>query len=165
MSMIVRVAEYLPKSEVDRLLRGRRGIYALFRKRGASYNVVYVGLARKGGIRARLRAHRRDAKKGRLWSHFSVFEVSLLTTDAQIAELEGLLRHIYRRDRQANRLNVQRGYGPLKRVRQDDLSAWFADLPQDGAVRSRGDDADEIPAEDEALLDRIHKEEYAKGHS
>ena len=37
------------------------------------YDVVYVGMAAKGGIRPRLRSHKR--KKEGLWTHCSVFEV------------------------------------------------------------------------------------------
>jgi len=52
-----------------------RGIYVLYqyRPRVNHYDVVYVGMAAKGGIRPRLRSHKR--KKEGLWTHCSVFEV------------------------------------------------------------------------------------------
>ena len=36
--------------------------------------------------------------------------------EKEIAELEGLLRHIYRRDSRANALNVQKGFGAVKKT-------------------------------------------------
>ena len=85
--------------------------------------MVYVGLS-KTGVRARLRSHRRHRTKGNLWTHFSVFEVAREASDTQIAELEGLFRHIYRRDARANRLNKQKTHGPLRALRIQDLEAW-----------------------------------------
>lgn len=122
---IKRVAEFCPKEDADVLPGGTRGIYALFRKRRATdcYDVVYVGLS-TNGVRGRLRGHRRSPKKAKVWTHFSVFEVYDNVSDAEIAELEGLFRHIYSRDTRANRLNVQRTHRPLRRVRENDLLAW-----------------------------------------
>ena len=80
--LIRKCAEYLPQNRFTELPRGLRGIYVLYQKRSsrrrkaAHYDVVYIGMAwagRRGGIRSRLRSHRRT--KGRLWSHFSVFDV------------------------------------------------------------------------------------------
>jgi hypothetical protein len=39
-------------------------------------------------------------------------------------ELEGLFRHIYRRDAHANSLNVQRGFKKMRRVRRNDFTDW-----------------------------------------
>lgn len=75
-------------------------------------------------MRGRLRSHSRSVKKADLWTHFSVFEVWPNVTDDQIAELEGLFRHIYRKDSKANRLNVQRGFKKMRSVIQNDLDAW-----------------------------------------
>jgi hypothetical protein len=61
-----------------------------------------------------------------LWSHFSVFEVRDNVSEADIGELEGLFRHIYRRDSRANRLNMQKTHRPLKKVRLNELTAWSA---------------------------------------
>ena len=47
-------------------VRGRQGIYALYRKN----ELYYVGLA--GNLRSRLRAHLRDRHK-KLWDRFSVY--------------------------------------------------------------------------------------------
>ncbi len=44
--------------------------------------------------------------------------------DEEVAELEGLFRHIYRRDSVANALNIQRGFKKARRVRVNDLAAW-----------------------------------------
>jgi hypothetical protein len=104
---------------------GIRGIYGLlrWRPRLRQFDVVYVGLARTS-VRGRLRAHLRSKKKRDLWTHFSVFEVFDNVRGEEIEELEGLLRHIYRRDSRANRLNVQRAFGKLRRVR----SPYLEDL-------------------------------------
>jgi hypothetical protein len=134
---IARVAEWRPKDEIALVPRGLRGIYVLFRqkvrrRRGSGkraltptefYDVVYVGLS-KAGIKARLKSHRRDPVKAALWSHFSLFQVESRVSDSQIGELEGLFRQIYRRDSRANRLNVQKTHGQLKRVRENDLTRW-----------------------------------------
>lgn len=59
-----------------------------------------------------------------LWSHFSVFEVWDNIRNEEIAELEGLFRHIYKRDAQANRLNVMRGFKALNTLRRNNLEEW-----------------------------------------
>jgi hypothetical protein len=97
---------------------GLRGIYVLYqrRPRSGAFNVVYVGMARaeRGGIRSRLRAHRRK-KKG-LWTHFSVFEVWDNIREDEVIELEGLFRQIYGRDERSSALNKQRSFKKLKKV-------------------------------------------------
>lgn len=112
--------------EVPKMLRGIYVLYQHKRRQGKSfYNVVYVGMAaagRRGGIRGRLRKHRE--KKADLWTHFSLFEVWDNIRDEEIRELEGLFRHIYKKDMQANRLNVARGFKKLKSVRNKRLSEW-----------------------------------------
>jgi hypothetical protein len=119
--LICRSVEYLPFDQVGRLPPGLRGIYVLYEhtpparhSRKGNYNVVYVGMARTGGIRGRLRSHRRT--KRQLWTHCSVFEVWDNIRDDEIAELEGLFRHLYRHDSAAGVLNKQRGYKPLRRA-------------------------------------------------
>src|SRR5215472_11845968 len=107
--LIKRCAEFHPQERVTQLPSGLRGIYVLYQENPASkrkrkqYSVVYVGMARSS-IRGRLRDHSRTKRKG--WTHFSVFEVWDNIRDEEVAELEGLFRHIYRRDGEANRLNV-----------------------------------------------------------
>lgn len=107
-----------------------RGLYALFRYRRKTkcYDVVYVGLAAgaKTGVGGRLRSHARSKVKAKLWTHFSVFEVWDNVWEHEVAELEGIFRHIYSRDRKANRLNVQRSFKPLKRIRVRRLADWKA---------------------------------------
>jgi len=121
---IKRLAEFRPKEETSLVPRGTRGIYALFHKAPKNcYDVVYIGLSRRG-IRGRLESHGRSRMKASEWSHFSLFEVWDNVSDAEISELEGLFRHIYRHDTKANRLNAQKTHGPLKKVRVNDLAAW-----------------------------------------
>jgi hypothetical protein len=125
LNLIKRCAEYLRKEDADSVRRGTRGLYILYnyRPRRKSYEVVYVGLS-KTGVRSRLRAHCKSERKRDLWTHFSVFEVWDNISDAQVAELEGLFRHIYRKDARANRLCVQRRFNRLGQVRQDKLADW-----------------------------------------
>lgn len=127
--LIRRYAELQSIDVVDSLPRALRGIYVLYlrqRRLGKTYyNVVYVGMAaagRRGGIRGRLRRHRE--RKPDLWSHFSAFEVWDNIRDEEIRELEGLFRHIYKSDAQANRLNVARGFRTLRLVRNNRLADW-----------------------------------------
>jgi hypothetical protein len=79
-------------------------------------------LGGKGGIRGRLKGHRR--KKVGLWSHCSIFEVWDNIRDDEIVELEGLFRHIYKKDSRANKLNKQRGFKKLKMVRDSKFWEW-----------------------------------------
>ena len=103
-----------------------RGIYVLYRhvpatgRRPQRYEVVYVGMATRGGIRGRLRSHRRSKRE--LWTHCSVFEVWDNIRDEEIAELEGLFRHLYRHDSAASTLNKQRSFKAMKSVERIELS-------------------------------------------
>src|SRR6266516_3492967 len=124
--LIKRCAEYLPEDQVPHVHGGLRGVYVLYRQtrnrrsKKGHFDVVYVGLGgtgERGGIRSRLRSHRRT-KRG-LWTHFSIFEVWNNIRDEEIRELEGLFRHIYKRDSQASPLNVARGFKPLRRLRNN----------------------------------------------
>ena len=96
-------------------------------KRSSEYialDVVYVGmtLGGKGGIRGRLKGHRR--KKLGLWTHCSIYEVWENVRDDEIIELEGLFRHIYRYDSRANSLNMQRGFRKLKKIHDAKFWNW-----------------------------------------
>ena len=62
-------------------VRGRQGIYALYRKN----ELYYVGLA--GNLRSRLKSHLRDRHK-KLWDRFSVY---LTIGDSHLKELESLI--------------------------------------------------------------------------
>ncbi|MGB8131060.1 MAG: GIY-YIG nuclease family protein [Candidatus Angelobacter sp.] len=129
--LVRRSAEFIRKDDVKLLPRMLRGIYVLYkmsRNRGRDkYDVLYVGMAaagRRGGMRGRLMSHARSKRKGKLWTHFSAFEVWDNIRDEEVTELEGLFRHIYRKDSAANALNVQRGFKKARRVRQNDLKKW-----------------------------------------
>lgn len=110
--LVRRSAEFIAKDDVKLLPRMLRGIYVLYkqcRNRGRErYDVLYVGMAaagRRGGMRGRLMSHARSKRKGKLWTHFSAFEVWDNIRDEEVAELEGLFRHIYRKDSAASALN------------------------------------------------------------
>lgn len=125
--LIKRCAEYISLGDVDRLPRGLRGIYVLYRYRRKvkKYDVVYVGMTHaggRGGIRSRLIRHRQ--RKAGLWSHCSIYEVWDNIREDEVAELEGLFRHIYRRDSRANKLNKQKGYRKLRQVRSKQYWDW-----------------------------------------
>ena len=118
--LIQRYIEYVPQADVLCVPRNLRGIYVLYRREKARgnqkrdhYNVVYVGMARQGGIRPRLRSH--SKRKKAKWTHFSIFEVWPNISDGEIAELEGLFRHLFRYDAIASGLNKQRGYRALRK--------------------------------------------------
>jgi len=120
--LIKRCVEFREKKDIKNLPPYLRGIYVLFKKRPRlnKYDVVYIGMAagtKTAGIRGRLRLHRR--RKGKLWTHFSAFGVWENISEEEIKELEGLFRHIYRKDTKANRLNQQRAFKKLNRVRRD----------------------------------------------
>ena len=123
-----RSAEFLEKSKVNGLPHDLRGIYVLYKQQSAKgrrkiYDLQYIGMS-VTGIGGRLRSHRRSSRKAEEWTHFSVFEVWDNVTDAEISELEGLARHLYRRDSTASTLNIQRGYKRLRRIKDDDIHNW-----------------------------------------
>lgn len=125
--LIKRSAEFQPLARVGLVPRGRRGLYVLYRLTTAEgrkrFDVVYVGMATRG-IRGRLERHVKSPKKVGLWTHFSAFEVWDNIRDEEIVELEGLFRHIYRKDSRANELNVQRTFKKAAQVRKNNLKAW-----------------------------------------
>lgn len=112
--------------QIHQIPRNTRGIYVLMYKRPRldKYDVVYIGMARgeRAGVGGRLRSHRR--KKADLWTHFSVYEVWDNITQAEVTELEGLFRHIYRKDTKANRINRQRGFRKLRKIKNNNLRNW-----------------------------------------
>jgi hypothetical protein len=124
LKLIKNCAEFLSKDDIKNIPGLTRGIYALlrYRKKLHMYDVVYIGMAggtKGAGIRGRLRVHKR--KKGNLWTHCSIFEVWDNIREEEIKELEGLFRHIYRKDTRANRLNRQKGFKKLSKVRRDTI--------------------------------------------
>jgi hypothetical protein len=125
---IRRSAEFLEKYKVSDLPHDLRGIYVLYQKQAPKgkrriFDLRYIGMS-ASGISGRLRAHRRSKRKTGEWTHFSVFEVWDNVNDAEISELEGLARHLYRFDATASTLNIQRGYKRLRGVRNNRVSQW-----------------------------------------
>ena len=92
---------------VRRYVKGRQGVYALYR-RGKLY---YVGLA--SNLRSRLNHHLRD-RHGQSWDRFSVY---LTIGDSHLKELESLILRIVRPAG-----NKQSG----KFVKSDDLRAKYS---------------------------------------
>jgi hypothetical protein len=123
--LVRRCIQWVPKTQLHLVPTGFRGIYALHlhRPRVRKFDVVYVGMADgELGVRARLRAHADSRRKRKMWTHFSAFEVWPNITEAEISELEGLFREIYRKDRRANRLNRQRRHREIQKVRVRNLA-------------------------------------------
>jgi hypothetical protein len=117
--------EFLPASDVMKIPGRVRGIYVLYNSSNEhQMDIVYIGMARgeKTGAKGRLQSHRKT--KSKFWTHFSVYEVWDNITREQVEELEGLFRHIYRRDVNANKLNVQRSYKPLSKIRRHSVAHW-----------------------------------------
>jgi len=129
MRLIKRCNEFRPfgPDELDKIPPDTRGIYVLFDgdSKQREHGVMYVGLsgADEAGIRGRLRKHLANASKGSC-TCFSVFEVHDNVSEQEIQELEGILRHIFRRDPHANRLAKQVGYEKLRKVREKDWAKW-----------------------------------------
>src|SRR5260370_2279598 len=117
--------EWRPKEDIEGLPAGVRGIYVLLKHKTLTktYDVVYIGMARRGdgGVRSRLLKHRRSKKKGSEWTHFSVYSVWPNISDDEVAELEWLLKHIYRRDSRANKLARQKSFRSLRSTRENDF--------------------------------------------
>ena len=122
MRLIRHCAEFLERNEIVNVPRRHRGIYALLQKQSVrgriKYDLVYIGMS-TSCIRSRLKVHEKSLKKAKLWSHFSVYSVWPNITDAEITELEGLFRAIYRRDSNANSVAVQKGFKKLRLVRNN----------------------------------------------
>jgi hypothetical protein len=112
---IKQVAEFVEKRYWDNVPNNTRGIYALLNStRRDEFDVVYVGMAagKTSGMYARFQSH---LKSKRLrWTHFTVFEVHDNITRDEIAELEGLFRHMYRKDSRANKYNRQLCHKPFQ---------------------------------------------------
>lgn len=127
--LIKHCVEFVPKDEAKNVPHRTRGVYVLFkyRPRLNKYDVLYIGMAggeRKAGICGRLGKHKRE--KGDLWTHFSLFEVWDNIREDEVRELEGIFRHIYRKDNRANRLNLQKSFKKLSKVRQETIKeGWM----------------------------------------
>jgi hypothetical protein len=67
-----------------------------------------------------------------------VYEVWDNIRQDEIAELEGLFRHIYRFDSHANRLNIAKSYQRLRRVRREAAEeGWMGEASSDLPVGRR----------------------------
>jgi hypothetical protein len=131
MKLVRLSAEYQLKNSVGLLPKRLRGIYVLYKenhvKGRQKFDVQYVGMAtsgRGGGLRSRLKSHLRSKRKKNFWTHFSAFVVWDNIRDDEVAELEGLFRHIYRKDSAASRLNLQRGFKKIRLVRENNIKKW-----------------------------------------
>jgi hypothetical protein len=126
--LIKNALEFLSQEDITRIPRGTRGIYVLYKQRGPKnaeshhYDFVYIGMALRGVV-ARLKQHLKYKRK--YWSHFSVFEVWDNISDDEIAEPEGLFRHLYRFDSKANSLNKQKAYKKLRLVKNRTENEWL----------------------------------------
>ncbi len=119
---IRRFDEFVPR-EKKKIIPRARGLYVLLKKRkGNSYRVVYVGMS-DSNIHGRLNSHARSKRKRAAWDYFSIFEMWPNIPEYQIRELEGLLRHIYRKDPQANAFIIQGGFKKIRRVREP-IERW-----------------------------------------
>jgi hypothetical protein len=117
MRLIKSALEYRSIAEIKKVPNGVRGIYCLYKKRGKSYGLVYVGMSGVNGrVAARLRKHQKSLNKD--WSHFSYYEVWDNITDAEIAELEGLFLQLSRFDKNTNLQNSQNTHQPLVQLRR-----------------------------------------------
>jgi hypothetical protein len=124
--------EYVPIARIRKEIPSNtRGVYVLYNSPdGVEMNVVYIGMSRgeKFGVGSRLGSHART-KIGH-WTHFSVYEVWDNITKSQVEELEGLFRHVYARDKNANKLNVQKRskiIASIKRKSDKWLTTGFSD--------------------------------------
>jgi hypothetical protein len=95
----------------NELCIGQPGLFAL------SSNILTWS-----AIKGRLQRHKKS--KSKKWTHFSVYEVWDNISKEQVEELEGLFRHIYRKDSAANSLNAQGSYGTLLKIRRNSPEEW-----------------------------------------
>jgi len=128
--LIKQCAEFLERDQIAHVPRKTRGIYALLKKqkpRGGRrrFDVVYIGMSTTN-VLGRLKAHDGSRKKAGLWSHFSVYSVGEEITNDEISYLEGLIRHIFRKDSRANRVAMKKGFMPLWDVQENDFAKWSA---------------------------------------
>jgi hypothetical protein len=134
--------EYVPSAEIrEHVPSNVRGVYVLYNSPdGEEMNVVYIGMSRgeKYGVGRRLESHVKT-KRGH-WTHFSVYEVWDNITKSQVEGLEGLFRHAYARDKNANNLAVQKTSALLTRIRRKPgqwLTTSFADGPKSSQTLKR----------------------------
>src|SRR5205085_655002 len=105
------------------------------------FEVRYIGMT-GSSIKKRLESHARSKKRSKYWTHFSAYAVWPNITEEEIRELEGLFRHLYRYDRQASILNLQRKYKGLKGITTKNPMQWrertdFSQIMKVGRKRKR----------------------------
>ena len=114
---IKRIAEFVPAENSENVPDNTRGIYALLKEtKGGHFNVIYVGMSgysKTSGIYSRLKSHRQTKRLKDQFTHFTIFEVHDNITGPEIREIEGLFRHMYRKDKGANRFNRQLCHKPF----------------------------------------------------
>ncbi len=114
--------EFRSRNEIRFVGENVRGIYMLYTTRDEKiFELVYVGMS-DSNVAYRLRRH--DNSKRKKWTHFSVYAVWPNIMKVEIQELEGLLRHIYRRDKRANIFNLQRGCRAFRKIKVTDFKEW-----------------------------------------
>ena len=127
--LIKHCVEFKDKTYIKIIPRRTRGVYVLYKKRPKTkaFDVVYIGMAggvKKAGIGGRLRAHFK--KKPKEWTHFSIFEVWDNIREEEVRELEGILRHIFRKDSHANKLGIQKSFKKLTKIkRETEKENWW----------------------------------------
>lgn len=126
--LIEKKKEMISISDIDAIPKSLRGIYVLYRSAESGdpkkpfRHVVYVGMS-ASGIKGRLRAHRR--RKSEYWDCCSIYVVWPNVREEEIRELEGILRHIFRFDPDAQQLNAQGSYKKLVHAPQIELSDTY----------------------------------------
>ena len=116
---IKRIAEFVPADRWDNVPDNTRGIYALLQETDdGHYDVIYVGMSarsEKAGIYSRLSSHQKNNRFKGKFTHFTIFEVHDNITADEVREIEGLFRHMYRKDSVANQFNKQLCHKPFQR--------------------------------------------------
>jgi len=123
---------------IQRYVRRRQGIYALYRQD----KIYYIGLARN--LRSRLSHHLRDRHKGS-WDRFSVY---LTIGDRHLKELESLILRVVKPEG-----NKQKG----KFIKSEDIRKLFA---KDIRSRQR-EERDSLLGKEK--IAKIEEEELAEG--
>ena len=121
---IKRISEFLPKTEIRHIPANSMLDYITGKYADLIFSFITMGMSagEKAGITSRMKAHNR--KKGVEWTHFTIFEVHDNITNSEIYELEGMFRHIYRKDTKANRLNKQVRYKKFRKITSKSLENW-----------------------------------------
>ncbi len=128
-----RCAEEIERNKLKDIRPKTRGIYFLLlqdKTNKNKYKTLYIGKAGgdKAGMHGRLNSHKKSKRKNKPdtdnWTHFSIYEVWDNITNNQITEIEGFIRHIYRKDKEVNSLNQQRGFRKMRGIRNSKLELW-----------------------------------------